>query len=74
MARWCPMAGAALVLLLGGCGHDDDGGTQCPDVACLERTLTGHAQRVAALAFAPDGRTLATGSTATIRPASPPPG
>jgi len=58
-----PIAGLALVLLLGGCGNDGGGGAQCPAVACPERILAGHTQRVAALGFSPDGLTLATGST-----------
>jgi WD40 repeat protein len=55
---------AALVLLLGACGSDEPQPTPrpCPDVACLERTLTGHTERVTAVAFSPDGASLATAS------------
>ena len=59
--RLQPLAAAALAVLLGGCGQGQE--RSCPEVACLERTLSGHAQRVAAVAFSPDSRTLATGST-----------
>ena len=57
------LAGTGLALLLGACGREEPATTTCPEVACLERTLGGHAQRVAAVAFSSDGRTLATGST-----------
>jgi WD40 repeat protein len=54
---------AVLALLLGACGSDDSGPPHCAAVACLERALGGHAQRVTSVAFSPDSRTLATGST-----------
>ena len=58
--RW-RLAAATGLLLLGGCGSGTEP-LRCPDVACLERTLSGHTQRVTAVAFSPDSRTLATGS------------
>jgi WD40 repeat protein len=52
----------APVLLLGACGQEPPG-TECAAVACLERVLSGHDERVTSVAFSPDGRTLASGST-----------
>ncbi len=54
---------AVSLLLLGGCGSESPNPARCPDVACLERTLAGHASRVTSVAFSPDGQVVATGST-----------
>ncbi|MCL9758845.1 serine/threonine protein kinase [Frankia sp. AiPa1] len=67
--RWTVRVGAAAVvaglavtgtLLLIGAGESDGGRVQA--VRLIGKPLTGHTNWVAALAFAPDGRTLASGS------------
>lgn len=67
--RMVPMSHAIRIvpclLLFPACGGGGDHPvrTSCGAVACLENVLTGNTERVNALAFSPDGRTLATGST-----------
>lgn len=59
------------MLLLTTCGSDNvpsPSPPPCPEVACLERVLEGHSQRVTSVAFAPDSRSLATaGIDATVK-------
>ncbi len=61
------LASFALVALAG-CGGDAPVVPTCDAVACLERTLTGHTQRVTSVAFTRDSREVATGSVdGTVR-------
>jgi WD40 repeat protein len=52
-----------LVPLLACGGADGPRPEACATVACLERELVSHGARVTSLAFSPDGRRLASGST-----------
>lgn len=55
------LAALALVVLAG-CGGDAPVTPTCDAVACLERTLTGHTQRVTSVAFTRDSLEVVTGS------------
>jgi WD40 repeat protein len=52
-----------LAVGLGACNEDGPSAPACAEVACLERVLSGHAERVTSVAFSPDGAALASGST-----------
>lgn len=60
---------AALTLVvLAACGGDAPVTPTCDAVACLERTLTGHTQRVTSVAFTRDSQAVVTGSVdGTVR-------
>jgi WD40 repeat protein len=61
-------AAVALLGLLAACGGEDAVTPTCDAVACLERTLTGHTQRVTSVAFTRDSLSVVTGSVdGTVR-------